>query len=117
MSSIVSRIGLYAEKKGISIRKIEMEIGASNGTLSKAISKEKDVLSEWVALFVKKFSDVNPIWLVTGQGSMLVGESDSASFESESRLKQQIVHLEELLKMQQEKNKLLEDLVDQLKKR
>lgn len=115
MGSLVNRIGFYAEKKGISIRKIEVEIGASNGTLSKAISKEKDVLSEWIAVFVKKFPDVNPVWLLTGEGNMLISDFQSLSIDNENAYKEKIAHLEELLKVHQEKNKLLEDLIKRLK--
>ncbi|WP_194976274.1 hypothetical protein [Aquiflexum lacus] len=124
MSKIVDRIGLYAENKNISIRRIEQEIGASNGTLSKAIGKGKDILSEWVSLFANKFTDVNPVWLITGQGEMLLSDAGninnskaSTSIDTPdcSAYKVKIAHLEELLKMHQEKNKLLEDLVEQLK--
>lgn len=126
MAKIVDRIGMYAEKKNISIRRIEQEIGASNGTLSKALVKGKDILSEWIFLFSNKFTDVNPVWLLTGKGEMLLIESEESgdaqnlaskeesrrSFESQEA---RIRHLEELIKMHQEKNKLLEDLVEQLK--
>lgn len=112
MSSLVKRLGLYAEKKGISIRKVEMEIGASNGTLSKAINKEKDVLSGWIVLFVQKFPDINPVWLLTGEGKMLIDEDQSLSIEKEKAYKEKISHLEELLKVHQEKYKLLEDFIE-----
>lgn len=115
MGSLVNRIGLYAEKKGISIRKIEVEIGASNGTLSKAINKEKDVLSEWIVLFIKRFPEVNPAWLLTGEGNMLISEFQSLSLEKENLYKEKIAHLEELLTVHQEKNKLLEDLIERMK--
>ncbi|EKB49591.1 hypothetical protein [Cecembia lonarensis] len=115
MGAIVNRIGLYAETKGISIRKIEVEIGASNGTLSKAISKEKDVLSEWIAVFVQKFPDVNPVWLLTGEGNMSISEAQSLSIDKENAYIEKIAHLEELLKVHQEKNKLLEDLIERMK--
>lgn len=122
MGKIVDRIGKYAESKNISIRKIEQEIGASNGTLSKAIGKGKDILAEWVALFVKNFPDANPVWLITGEGDMLLEPDFSTEGENaiegnlqEVIYKTKIRHLEELLKLQIEKNKLLEDIIEQLK--
>ena len=111
MAKIVDRIGMYAEKKNISIRRIEQEIGASNGTLSK------------VSLFSTKFTDVNPVWLLTGKGEMILMEKDESttsaskeeSKEAFNSYEARMRHLEELIKMHQEKNKLLEDLVEQLK--
>jgi hypothetical protein len=118
MGKIVERIGVYAEKRKISIRRIEQEIGASNGTLAKAISKGKDVLAEWVSVFVQKYPEVNPVWLLTGEGTML-RDSDDVSAQFPDSPKEnfllRIQHLEEMVKIQQEKNQLLEDLVQQLK--
>jgi hypothetical protein len=118
MGKIVERIGVYAEKRKISIRRIEQEIGASNGTLAKAISKGKDVLAEWVSVFVQKYPEVNPVWLLTGEGTML-RDSDDVSAQFPDSPKEnfllRIQHLEEIVKIQQEKNQLLEDLVQQLK--
>lgn len=123
MGKIVERIGIYAEKNKISIRRIEQEIGASNGTLAKAISKGKDVLAEWVSVFVQKYPDVNPTWLLTGEGSMLRNSENPNLSTSSSQLTDssqenfllRIQHLEELVKIQQEKNSLLEELLSQLK--
>lgn len=125
MSKVVDRIGEYAEIKNISIRRIEKEIGASNGTLSKAIGKGKDVLSEWISLFVANFSDVNPVWLLTGKGEMIINDligSPPLNLSKEpcancKANENQIIHLEELIKMHQDKNRILEDLVAQLKQR
>ena len=71
MSEIVKRIGDFAHEERISIRQIENAIGSGNGTLSKAIGSNKDVQTKWISLFIKKFPEVNPIWLLTGKGEML----------------------------------------------
>ncbi|MCE7053125.1 hypothetical protein LZF95_00460 [Algoriphagus sp. AGSA1] len=71
MSEIVKRIGDFAHEKRISIRQIENAVGSGNGTLSKAIGSNKDIQTKWVSLFIEKFPEVNPIWLLTGKGEML----------------------------------------------
>ncbi|WP_186755955.1 hypothetical protein [Echinicola salinicaeni] len=72
MSVIIDRIGEFAKYTNRSIRKIELEIGAANGTLSKAIGRDKDVHTKWIALFMEHFPEVNPAWLLTGDGSMML---------------------------------------------
>ncbi len=71
MSEIVKRIGDFAHEKRISIRQIENAIGSGNGTLSKAIGLNRDIQTKWISLFIEKFPEVNPIWLLTGKGEML----------------------------------------------
>lgn len=72
MSKIIERIGEYASKTNRSIRSLEEQIGAGNGTFSKAISKGTDVKTIWLSKFIDVFTDVNPIWLLKGEGEMLV---------------------------------------------
>ncbi|WP_143961620.1 hypothetical protein [Litoribacter populi] len=72
MNDIVDRIGEFAKVRNISIRKIEHAIGASNGTLSKSIGKERDIQTRWLAKFMVEFPEVNPTWLLTGKGSVLL---------------------------------------------
>ncbi len=74
MTHIVDRIGEYALQANISIRKIEQKIGASNGIISKAIGKDKDIHSKWIALFAMHYPEVNPTWLLKGEGHMLKNE-------------------------------------------
>lgn len=82
MSNIIDRIGEFAHHHKLSIRKIENRIGASNGTISKAIGKDKDIQTKWIALFVEQFPEVNPVWLLTGSGSMNLYKTGEENLES-----------------------------------
>lgn len=74
-TTIIDRIKAYSDLKGISIRQIEATIGASNGVVSNAIKRERDIQSKWISAFVDNYRDVNPEWLLTGKGNMLLDES------------------------------------------
>lgn len=74
-TTIIDRIKTYSDLKGISIRQIEATIGASNGVVSNAIKRERDIQSKWISAFVDNYRDVNPEWLLTGKGDMLLDES------------------------------------------
>ena len=74
-TTIIDRIKTYSDLKGISNRQIEATIGASNGVVSNAIKRERDIQSKWISAFVDNYRDVNPEWLLTGKGDMLLDES------------------------------------------
>ena len=76
MCKILSRIKTLADTEGISIGSIERAIGASRGVISKAITKGTDIQSKWLELICEKFPQYSPIWLLTGEGSMLREDSN-----------------------------------------
>ncbi len=71
MCKILSRIKIIADSEGITIGAIERAIGASRGVISKAIAKGTDIQSKWLELICENFPSYSPLWLLTGQGSML----------------------------------------------
>lgn len=71
MSSIIERIKAYSDAKGLSLRQIESKIGASNGLISGAIKRDADIGGRWVSSFVENFRDVNPSWVLLGEGDMI----------------------------------------------
>jgi hypothetical protein len=71
MSIILDRIKEFSENQNISIRQIEMKIGASNGVISNAIKKNTDIQSKWISIIIEKFPNLSHSWLLTGTGEML----------------------------------------------
>lgn len=69
---ISDRIALFAKYNNMSIRSLEQSIGASNGLLSKAISKSTDISSQWVTKILEAYPDLSASWLLTGEGNMLM---------------------------------------------
>jgi hypothetical protein len=75
MENILQRIKQYADYHNISIRSIEAAIGASNGVISSAIKRNSDIQSKWVSIIIEFYKDINPTWLLTGKGSMLIDQN------------------------------------------
>lgn len=69
---VSERLGQYIEKKSISYYAFENSIGASRGAISKAVKENKSIGSSTLEEIISKYSDLNPIWLLTGQGNMFV---------------------------------------------
>jgi phage repressor protein C with HTH and peptisase S24 domain len=70
MSKIVERIALILENKGLSVRAFEINIGASNGMIGRAIAKNTDISAQWLSKIIEIYPDVNANWLLTGKGEI-----------------------------------------------
>jgi len=75
MTTVIERIRQIIENKRLSERYFCREIGVSNGFLNKV----NDVGSDKLNKILYRYPEINPIWLLTGNGSMLVTNTQSAS--------------------------------------
>ena len=66
------RVGEYIEAKGISYYAFENNLGASRGSISKAVKDGKSIGSNVLEKIIALYPDLNPQWLLTGQGNMLL---------------------------------------------
>ncbi len=71
---IKERILQIAKKKGITNREICQKIGLTYGGFT-GENKKRPVNSDAIANLLAEYPDVDPRWLLTGQGSMLRGQS------------------------------------------
>lgn len=62
MSKIIEKLGEYLTAVGVSPSRAEVQIKASNGTLSKPLSKGTEIKTDTLEKFLNTF-DVNPLWL------------------------------------------------------
>lgn len=82
MSKIVQRIKAFADAENISVSSIESAIGASNGTINKAIKSNKDISAGWLEKIIYAYPDINTEWLLTGNG-----EIKKSQIEADVKLK------------------------------
>ena len=73
---VSKRVGQYIEKKGISYYAFENSLGASRGSISKAVKEGKSIGSNVLETIMSIYTDINPNWLLTGQGKMFL-ENDN----------------------------------------
>lgn len=105
---IVDRIRQIIDYKQISVRKFCIEIGVSNGFLDKV----KDVGVEKVAKILYTYPEINPEWLVTGNGEMIKQQPSPKLPIDTSRMDE----LNEMIEMQRKLIKNLEAEVKRLEK-
>jgi phage repressor protein C with HTH and peptisase S24 domain len=79
---VSERIGEYIEAKGISYYAFENSLGASRGSISKAVKDGKSIGSQMLEKILTVYEDLNPSWLLTGQGEMLVTNMGAGSIQT-----------------------------------
>ncbi|WP_343622830.1 S24 family peptidase [Flavobacterium lindanitolerans] len=73
---VSERVGEYMAKKGISYYAFENSIGASRGSISKAVKEGKSIGSQVLEKIISIYTDLNPTWLLTGQGNIFVDNEE-----------------------------------------
>ncbi|MFK7048435.1 MULTISPECIES: S24 family peptidase [Flavobacterium] len=73
---VSERLGQYLDRKGISFYAFENSLSAGRGSISKAVKEGKSIGSSMLENILSLYSDLNPTWLLTGEGNMLKEEED-----------------------------------------
>ena len=71
MSVVLNNIRYLADNEGIGVTKLEENIGASKGVLSRAIAKNSDIQMKWILKIVEKYPQYSCEWLIKNEGPML----------------------------------------------
>jgi len=72
---VSQRVGEYLEARNISYYAFENSLGASRGSISKAVKDGKSIGSSVLEKILNLYPDINPTWLLTGKGEMLLSAS------------------------------------------
>lgn len=76
MTNVVLRIKEYIDYKCISISAFEKSIGMSNASFGKSLKNGGSIGSDKLERILNIYTDLCPIWLMTGQGNMLSSENN-----------------------------------------
>lgn len=69
---IIDRIQTLIEYKGLSYNKFDELIEVGNGYIGKQIKRSGSVGGDIIEKIVSIFPDVNPVWLIKGEGEMII---------------------------------------------
>ena len=67
----VDRLDKYLSHKGITEYRATKDAGLSKGTITKSREENRDLSNKTVEKLVEVYSDLNRVWLLTGEGEML----------------------------------------------
>jgi len=74
MENIIDRIYKIVDYKSISVNEFSKKISVSNGYLAKQKANKANIGSHIVEKIVNFFPEINPTWLITGKGEMILSE-------------------------------------------
>lgn len=74
--SVVDRIFEYITHKNLSYNEFDKSIGAANGYIGKQIKKGGSLGSHIIEKIIYIYSDINPNWLITGNGDMILNKNN-----------------------------------------
>jgi hypothetical protein len=70
--AIADRLKIYIDFKRINIAEFERSVQMSNGSFSKNIKENRSISSDKLEIILSKYPEINPQWLLTGTGSMVI---------------------------------------------
>ncbi|SFD44779.1 LexA family transcriptional regulator [Flavobacterium phragmitis] len=70
----LQRIKQYIDAKGIKVSTLEREVGMSNGSFASQLKNNKTIGVDKLENILRKYTDVDPEWLLTGNGTMFKGQ-------------------------------------------
>ena len=71
---MINRLKQYIKFKGMNIAQFERTLGMSNGALAKPIRNDTAIGSDKLENILKTYPDISPMWLLKGEGDMLLQE-------------------------------------------
>lgn len=71
MERRIERFDKYMETKGLNDNKVTNQLGFSVGTLGKSRKENRDISDRNIELILNFYTDLNRVWLLTGEGEMI----------------------------------------------
>ena len=79
--TIGSRLGQFLNSQGVTFYRFQKDTGFPNGLIGKIVNKGSDFGTSKLEVILSCYPELNPIWLLTGRGNMLI-ENASQSPQS-----------------------------------
>ena len=116
ITKISDRIKQFIDYKKLTINKFSDAVGTSNSYFNKLIKNETNIGSDKIENILQAFPEINPIWLVTGKGKMILSDMEkvsppkSSNITNDSEDKNRSKSYEIIV----QENKLLEEKIEML---
>lgn len=81
---ILERLKDYLDCKGITIAAFERSIGMSNASFGKSLKNKKAIGTDKLENILKCYPDINPSWLLTGKGNMIIEDEHPVAHIAEN---------------------------------
>lgn len=114
IENTLNRIKYYLDYKGIKVSAFEKEVGMSNGSFASQLKNNKTIGVDKLENILKRFPDLNPDWILTGNGDMLkldVLSDDKVVYQKVYKLKEKSIDYKELAEARKETIESLKKII------
>ena len=117
----VDRLFTFIEYCNLSARQFDLSIGASNGYSLRMRKNKASIGSDVIENIVKVYPQLNLVWLITGEGSMLNPDKEILKTKKLPKDEQERIEalVEKTIRDRQEKElkQLLQEVTQEIEKR
>ena len=85
MERVIDRFDVYMASAGLNDNKVTVQLNLSKGLIGKSRNKGRDLSRSLIEKILNCYTDLNPAWLYTGEGSMLQDETPQPSLVAEQQ--------------------------------
>ena len=113
----------FIKYSGLSARKFDLSIGASNGYTLRMSKNRASIGSDVLETILKTYPDLNVAWLLTGEGPMLKSQEQEEIFDfdrlppEKQREIEQIIESKIRERQREELKDLLREVTDEMGKK
>jgi hypothetical protein len=113
MSKTINRIVQLLNTLNLSARQFDMSIGTANGYTLRMQKNNASVGSDVIERIVKKYPQVNLVWLITGKGDMFISQQKEKPVRTKAEIDAYInKRLDQ--KLSKEKKLLLDEILKEI---
>jgi hypothetical protein len=122
MLKTIDRLLMFIKYAGLSARQFDISIGAGNGYTLRMKKNSASIGSDVIENIIKAYPQLNVVWLLTGEGSMLkhVEEDDILDFDRLPKEKQleieQIIERKVRERHDEELQRLMKEVTEEIEK-
>jgi hypothetical protein len=82
MPNIIDRLEQFMDSQGINNNQMTVKAGLSVGLIGSARKKRSGLHSDNIEKILRAYPELNPSWLITGRGGMLISTYDKKKEDS-----------------------------------
>lgn len=100
MKTLTERLVEYMSYKGLNYNQVTQQAGLSIGLLGKAVRTNKGLHSDSIEKIISTYRDLNPQWLLTGIGEMIINDREKKEIPKEisfSKLSEDDIEFEKIV--------------------
>ncbi len=122
MLKTIDRLIQFIQHVGLSARQFDLSIGASNGYTLRMKKNRASIGSDVIENILRIYPQLNVVWLLTGEGSMLKEDRSSVPLDYDQLPRDKQREIEELIekkirqKQREELERLMEEVRSELRK-